>query len=208
MKDLTFLFCFQRGEMSSSSWQMICGHRWAATGTLWQNHQTLTSWHPKAKFFLMRTRRSASDIVKTAIWMWMLVDHTNNIKMSEAVFLSPRLSLSKLCALPVERLCWRVAGQTRPDSMTLSPTGGSTQGTTPPCHSTLNLEGTSPCLWERYSIPVSHKRAADWGSDPCWRVISGDTGRTTDWLPAIGTFFKGRNLSACISCFLDIPVVQ
>lgn len=123
------------------------------------------------------------------------VSESHILKMFEAAF-SP-LSLSKLCALPVEHLCWRVAGQTRPDSMILSPTGGSTQETTPPCHSTLSLEGTSPCLWERYSILVSQTRAADWGSD--------DTVRTTDWLPAFGSSLE-RTL--CISCFLGIPVVQ
>lgn len=67
--------------------------------------------------------------------------------------------LSKLCALPVGRPCWQVADRTRPGSTTSTLTGESILGTTPPCHSTLNLEGTSPCLWARYSILVRLSRS-------------------------------------------------
>lgn len=67
---------------------------------------------------------------------------------------SPPLSLSKLCALPVVHPCWQAADQTRPGSMTSNPTGGSILETTPPCRSTLNLRDTSPCLWAKCFIQV------------------------------------------------------
>lgn len=171
--------------MSFSSWQMICGHHWAATGTLWQNHQTLTNWHPKAKFFSMHMRRFVCLTCvcltlskQLSIWMW----HLKCLK----VYFPP---LSKLCVLPAGRPCWQVAGQTQPGSMTSTPTGESILETTPPCHSTLNLGGTSPCLWARYSIQASNQNLFKIFSQAGCADSAANLGSATE-IPAEWLFLK------------------
>lgn len=130
--------------MSFSSWPMICGRHWAATETLWPKPQTSTNWHPEARFSLMHSRRSVRVI---RVHCMMMNNPTGGTKGVLA-------SLSKPCALPVARPCWPVADRTPPGSTTSTPTGGPILGTTPRCHSTSNPEGTTPCLWARYSIQV------------------------------------------------------
>lgn len=87
--------CFQRGKMSFSSWQMICGHLWGAMGIRWLNRPTLTSWHPEAKSFSMPLRRSV------ALFVLAVVNWTALLNLNGSLF----SSLSKLCAVPVGYPC-------------------------------------------------------------------------------------------------------
>lgn len=74
--------CFQRGKMSFSSWQMICGHLWGAMGIRWLNRPTLTSWHPEAKSFSMPLRRSV------ALFVLAVVNWTALLNLNGSLFLS------------------------------------------------------------------------------------------------------------------------
>lgn len=121
-----------------------------------------------------------SDIVKAvqSIWMW----HLKWLK----VYFPP---LSKLCVLPAGRPCWQVAGQTQPGSMTSTPTGESILETTPPCHSTLNLGVTSPCLWARYSIQASNQNLFKIFSQAGCADSAANLGSATE-IPAEWLFLK------------------